>query len=402
MIYVNEMTDISRSFKTALVTRLSEKAPLIQVLVGPRQVGKTTAIRQILKDQGLYFSADSPVPLATTEIETLWQNAIQMKEPILAIDEIQKIQGWSETVKKLWDNKTQPIKLILSGSAALAIEKDLKESLAGRYELIRVEHWNLLEAQEAFKSSYDHFLEFGCYPGSMQFVNDPDRWGAYIRDSIVEPAIGRDILQLHPVQNPALLRQVFSICVGHPAQIVSLNKLQGILQDRGALATLQTYLELLSFGFLVTGVQKFSKNAIRTRMSPPKLIVHDNALIRAFERPISNQPQEERLGHYLENTIGARFIEAGWETYYWKDKVYEVDFIVLGPSGEKLAIEVKRSAPRDEDLKGLFYFCKNHPEFKACVVSSEPVRIKNVQWIKAEDVLSLSRYNTSLKPSPRP
>ena len=390
------MSSISRSFKAQIEARLREKSPLIQVLVGPRQVGKTTAIQQIFADRGIYFSADSPVPLPSTEIESLWARALELPEPLLAIDEIQKIVGWSEAIKKLWDSKKQSIKLVLLGSAALAIERDLKESLAGRYELIRIEHWNLTEAQAAFQFSFADFLEFGCYPGSITFLKDRERWGLYIRDSIIEPAIGRDILQLHPVENPSLLRQVFSICVGHPAQIVSLNKLQGMLQDRGALATLQTYLELLSFGFLVTGVQKFTMNALRTRSSPPKLIVHDNALIRAFERPISQAPKPERMGQYLENAVGARFIEAGWETYYWKDKSHEVDFIVLGPEGEKWAVEVKSSVPAQSELKGLFYFCRQHPEFEACVVCPNPVEINGVKWLPADRVLCLSRQSSKV------
>jgi predicted AAA+ superfamily ATPase len=391
------MNSISRSFQRQLVARLEEDAPRIQVLVGPRQVGKTTAIKQIFSDKGLYFSADSPVPLGAQEIELQWNNALKLPEPLLAIDEIQKIRGWSEAIKKLWDGKSRPVKLILLGSAALAIEKDLKESLAGRYELIRVEHWNFGEARDAFGMTVPQFLEFGCYPGSMPMLGDRDRWGAYIRDSIVEPAIGRDILQLHPVDNPSLLRQVFSISAGHPAQIVSLNKLRGMLQDRGALATLQTYLELLGFGFLVSGLQKFSANAIRTRSSPPKLIVHDNALIRAFERPIASAPGEDRLGFYLENAVGARFLEAGWDTFYWKDRIHEVDFVVLGPRGEKWAIEVKASSRKARELKGLEAFCRRNPEFTPCVVCLEPVAIPGVKFLAAEEVLSLSRQAWALR-----
>jgi uncharacterized protein len=382
---------IERSFKIQIESRLAETAPLIQVVVGPRQVGKTTAIRQILKDKGLYFTADSPVPLEPEEIEKLWNQAMTLPEPILAIDEIQKIRGWSQMIKKLWDTKTKPVRLLLSGSAALSIEKDLKESLAGRYELIRVEHWNFAEAKAAFQLSLDDFIEFGCYPGSMALRKDKERWAQYIRDSIVEPAIGRDILQLHPVKNPALLRQVFSICVGHPSQVVSLNKLQGQLQDRGALATLQGYLELLGFGFLVTGVQKYAENAIRTRQSPPKLIVHDNALIRAFERPVGSRPDLDRLGFYFENAIGARFIEAGWDTFYWKDRNFEVDFIVIGPNNEKWAVEVKLNPPSNDDLRGLKQFCQNHPDFKPVVICSKLFATSEVLVLTADQVLALNR-----------
>ena len=173
-------------------------------------------------------------------------------------------------IKKLWDGTENRPKLILSGSAALSIEKSLKETLAGRYELIRANHWNFLEAQKTFNMTLKDFIEFGCYPGAQRFRKDLDRWGDYIKDSIVEPAIGRDIMQLHPVENPALFRQVFLLATQLPAQIVSLNKLQAQLQDRGALATIQHYLNLLNAGFLVTGLQKFSESGFRVKASPPK------------------------------------------------------------------------------------------------------------------------------------
>lgn len=389
------MSRFFRKFKFVIEARLQEPNPLIQVLIGPRQVGKTTAIKQIFSQRGIYFSADSPLPLGPEEIEAHWKQAMEMEDPWLAIDEIQKISSWSEMVKKLWDARTKPIKLVLLGSAALSIEKDLKESLAGRYELVRVEHWNFSEASSMFQMSLQDYLEFGCYPGSIQFLQDRDRWGQYIRDSIVEPAIGRDILQLHPVENPALLRQVFSICVGHPSQIISLNKIQGSLQDRGAVATLQRYLHLLGLGFLATGVQKFSSNAIREKMSPPKLIIHDNALIRAFERPIHATPSSERLGFYIENAVGARLIESGWDCFYWKDKKLEVDFIAMGPGGEKLALEVKTQAPSLQELQGLMRFCQENPEFTACVVCPTKVHLKGVRWIDLKDILSISRFSNT-------
>ena len=380
-----------RNFVNTLLDRLSEKTPLIQVIVGPRQVGKSTGIKQVLNNQGVYFTADSPVPIHFSEIEALWSEAMQLEKPILAIDEVQKISGWSEVIKKLWDTKEKPIYLMLSGSAALAIEKKLKESLAGRYELIRVEHWNFSEAQDVFSMSVKDFIEYGCYPGAQAFKKELDRWGLYVRDSIIEPAISRDLLQLQPVEQPALLRQLFSVCVGHPSQIVSLNKIQGQLQDKKSLATLQNYLELLSHGFLVTGLQKFSRNAVRTKSSPPKLIIHDNSLIRCFEKPIQQDIPNTRLGFYLENAVGARLIESGWDTFYWKDRKLEVDFITIGPLNQKWAIEVKTSKPKKEDLIGLFTFCELNPEFTPCVACLEEVRIDGIKYLSIDELLKMNR-----------
>jgi predicted AAA+ superfamily ATPase len=383
---------IKRKVEILLKSRISEDFPLIQVIIGPRQVGKTTAIRSVLSNfQGVFYSADSPTPIPSAEIELWWKEALNSKDKILAIDEIQKIPGWAEAVKKLWDEPKQKIKLILSGSAALAIEKNLKESLAGRFELIRASHWTFSEFQSSFSGDLLEYLEFGCYPGAHRFIDDIDRWGEYIRDSIVEPAIGRDILQLHPVENPALFRQVFLLCTQLPAQVVSINKLLGKLQDRGAIATIQHYLNLLTAAFLISSVQKYSESGFRTKSSSPKIIVQDNALLKAFERPIGKTIENPKLGHYFENSIGARFIEAGWDTYYWKDRDLEVDFIVDGPEGEKWAIEVKSSEVKSSELNGLDMFCKRHPEYQPCLISLVGQTLPGFKELDPKSILSLVR-----------
>lgn len=327
-----------------------------------------------------------------TVIEEWWSRAAQHPSRLLAIDEVQKITGWSEVVKKLWDTFQPKIRLLVTGSAALLVEKGLKETLAGRFELIRAEHWNYQEAREIFGLTLEQFIEFGCYPGSVSLLSDLDRWGNYIRDAIVEPAIGRDLLQMHPVEQPALLRQVFGVAISLPVQVISLQKLQGQLQGKGALPTLQTYLSLLGNAFLVTSLQKYSPFAFRSKKSSPKLVVHDNALIRAFEKPIRNPISPEKKGRYFENIVGARFLEAGWDTFYWRDRDLEVDFIVMGAEGQKWAVEVKTSDVHSEDLKGLRAFCNTNPEFEPCLISLVGQQIKGISSLDPLKILSLRKF----------
>lgn len=379
-----------RRIQSFIKNRLSEEIPRIQVVIGPRQVGKTTAIKGALEGTtAIYFTADSPTPLAAEQITLWWQEAISKKAEILAIDEIQKISGWSEVIKKLWDEKKYPLKLIISGSAALTIEKDLKETLAGRFELIRATHWSFAEAKNIFQRDINQFIEFGCYPGADQYLNDIERWADYIRDSIVEPAIGRDIIQLHPVQNPSLFRQVFQMTTQFPAQIISYNKLQGQLQDRGAIATIKHYLELLESGFLISLIPKYSTNIIQTKTSSPKIIVNDNALIKALNKPVHEKLKNPMLGHYFENAVGARLKAAGWETYYWKDRKDEVDFVCIGKNGERYAIEVKSNKTSTAEMKGLTSFCKKHVDFEPCLVSLVNQKIDGIRSISAVEILSL-------------
>lgn len=385
------MKEELRSISATLKARLAENAPLIQVVIGPRQVGKTTLVKAVLQDRGVYESADSPVPLSHEVVGGWWQRALQATDKILVIDEVQKIRDWSEAVKQLWDAKPHALKVVLTGSSALQVEKGLRETLAGRFELIRVEHWNFQEARQVFGLSLEKYISFGCYPGSMAFLDNVNRWADYVRDSIVEPALGRDLLQLHPIDNPALLRQIFGVAVGMPAQLISLQKMQGQLQDRGTLPTIQHYMDLLGEAFLMSAVQKYSSEAIRVRRSTPKLIVHDNGLIHAFERPVIAAISAEKLGRYFENSVGARFIEAGWETYYWKERDTEVDFVVLGPSGEKWAVEVKTKKTSAAELKGVVKFCNLYPEFTPVLVSLVGQVIDDFQSISAETILSLQR-----------
>lgn len=369
---------------------MAEKKPLIQVVVGPRQVGKTTALIAALCDRGFYATADYPTPQPFTVIEEWWNEAMKKPDRILAIDEVQKITGWSEIIKGLWDRSGRKLKVVLTGSSALLVEKGLKETLAGRFELIRAEHWNYREAKGVFDLSLKDFVESGCYPGAVPLLDDIGRWGEYIRDAIVEPALGRDLLQLHPVDQPALLRQVFGVAVFLPCQIVSLQKLQGQLQGKGTLPTLQHYLQLLADAFLITGVEKHSERSFRSKKSSPKLIVHDNGLIRAFQRPIQRLSPED-FGHFFENAVGARFIESGWKTSYWKERDLEVDFIVLGPGGEKWAVEVKSTDTTKAELKGLMVFCERHPGFEPCLISFVGQEIDGIKSLPAEKILSLER-----------
>ncbi len=380
-----------RNIYSLIKARLAEKSPLIQVMIGPRQVGKTTALQQALGKRGLYETADSPTPLFHEVIEQWWQEACKSSDKILAIDEVQKIVGWSEVIKKLWDKNPKKLKVVLTGSSALLMDKGLSESLSGRYELIRAEHWNYAEAKRIFKQDIKKFVEFGCYPGSMRFLSQTTRWAEYVRDSIVEPALSRDLLLMQPVEQPALLRQLFALAVSLPAQIVSLQKLQLQLQSKGSLPTLQHYLDLLGKAFLISGVQKFSTRLMQTKKSSPKLIIHDNALLRAFERPIEARISSEKFGRYFENIVGARFIEAGWDTFYWKDRDEEVDFIVRGPNDEKWAIEVKSNKINLSELKNLFKFCQHHPAYQPCLVSFVDQKLPQVKTLPVKEILSLSR-----------
>ena len=212
------------------------RAVFIQVVTGARQVGKTTLITQVAERSGLpyrYASADEPTLRGPEWIAQQWDAARLVAGDggddgaLLILDEIQKAPNWSEAVKRLWDEDTRSrrrLKVVLSGSAQLLIGRGLTESLAGRFELLHVPHWSFLEMRTAFGWSLEQFLFYGAYPGAAPLVRQPARWSRYIRDSLIETTISRDVLLLSRVDKPALLRRLFELGCAYSGQILSYSE----------------------------------------------------------------------------------------------------------------------------------------------------------------------------------
>jgi len=360
-----------RHFVAKLEERLAEEHPRIQVLIGPRQVGKTTGVRQMLARSPLpchYANADDLLSADRTWLLEQWQKAVLLGTPsLLVIDEIQKVPNWSETIKALWDKAGHGVRLVLLGSSSLQVQKGLTESLAGRFELIRIYHWTLPELQRAFGYTLERYLLYGGYPGAVLYEDDFDRWYAYLKDSIVESVIGRDILLNHRVANPALFRQAFEILCRYPAQEVSYTKLLGQLQDRGNTDLVKYYLELYSGAFLIHPLHKFSTRSHLTRSSSPKILMACPALYTMHEGPELLLNPEKR-GRLFELAVGAHLLQLPGELYYWRDGNREVDF-VYRYRNRICAIEVKSG--RRKTSQGLDAFMKQVPSAFPIVITDD-------------------------------
>ncbi|MFH1798283.1 MAG: ATP-binding protein [Candidatus Omnitrophota bacterium] len=370
--------------------RLREKRHFIQVVTGPRQVGKTTAIQQILQASTVpyhYAAADLPAPPAIEWISQQWDIA-RMKCSkgnvcILVLDEVQKIVDWSSEIKKLWDEDTllgNNIKVVILGSSALLINKGLNESLAGRFEVICFSHWLWKECHDCFGWDIDQYIYFGGYPGGAFLIKDEERWGMYIRDALIETAISKDILLLNRVEKPALLRQLFVLACEYGGQILSYQKLLRQLQGAGNTTTLAHYQRLFESAFLLYGLPKWAGGALRRRSSSPKWLPLNTALMTA----LSNQNYSvwrqapEKWGRLVEVAIGAYLVNEGLRygvnVYYWRKQNYEVDFVI--EKGKKLiAIEVK-SNKKHTNFPGLEFFAKEYKTTKIITVGSSGVDVK--------------------------
>jgi len=380
------MAEIQNAYvpcREVLLDRLREAAPArIQLLTGPRQVGKTTLLLEIATrfgDQAVYAAGDEPDAALPGFVERCWAEAearAQRGTAVLLLDEVHHLSDWAAQLKGHWDRARRrhiPIHVVATGSSALRVATGSRESLAGRFERRTLSHWPAAALAAAFhlqpREAAINLVRFGSYPGAQEFQKEPARWRAYVRDAIIEPAIGRDVLALGAVRRPALLRQLFAIAAGSPAQIVSLQKLQGQLQGSGALETVAHYLALLQDAYLVATLEKYSAQAHRRRASPPKLVTLNNALLSAMHPDGAPDPVREpgRFGFWVENACLAFAINQGQQVMYWREEPLEVDAVLEGSWG-KWAAEVKTGRIDVQALRGLLEFCRRNPAFTPLVI----------------------------------
>jgi uncharacterized protein len=373
--------------RDTLRARLREPAPArIQLLTGPRQVGKTTILLDLAAaygDNALYLAADAPEAAAPGWWLTQWQRAVRLARTgpsLLLIDEVHTLPHWSQLMKAAIDEvyrERLPLHLVLSGSATLPITGGARESMAGRFERLTLRHWTARDLVPAFGLSADEaaetYVRWGAFPGSLPLIANVPRWRAYVRDAIMDPAVGRDLLLIETIRKPALLRQLFAVCLGHPSEIIALRKMAGNLNDAGALATVAHYLAVLGEAYLVAALPKCSTAEVRRRASPPKLVPLSNAFLAAArdEAPPLPTTDPRRWGHWLENACLARAINAGEEVSYWREEPLEIDMVLAGQAG-KWAVEVKSGEYTARDLTGLYEFVRRNPEYRPLVIGAEP------------------------------
>lgn len=384
--------DYRRPQAAELLRRLAEQRRFIQVVTGARQVGKTTLVTQVVAQAAIphiFASADEPTLRGPDWLEAQWEAArLLLRESdqrgaLLVLDEVQKVPRWSEAVKRLWDADTRarrPLKIVLLGSAPLLLQRGLTESLAGRFEVVHLPHWTLAEMQEAFGWRADEYVFYGGYPGAAPLIGEEDRWARYIRDSLIETTIARDVLLLARVDKPALLRRLFELGCAYSGQILSYTKMLGQLQDAGNTTTLAHYLELLAGAGMLVGLHKYAAGATRQRGSSPKLQVLNTALMTAQSGMSFSEARRdpEFWGRLVESAVGAHLANAAaagvCQVFYWRDRNQEVDFVVR--AGKVVtAIEVKSGRAPDA-FPGLAAFSAAVRKARKLVVGADGVPVE--------------------------
>jgi len=388
---------IQRAALPHFIRRLREPRRFLQVVAGPRQVGKTTLVRQALSalsaDAGSpklaqhSASADNPGLQGTSWLAAQWETARALAQQagacILVLDEVQKLPGWTEEVKRLWDEDTaagRDVRTVVLGSAPLLIARGLTESMAGRFEITRLGHWRFNEMREAFDFTLEQYIFYGGYPGAAPLVSDEKRWSSYVRDSLIETTIGKDVLLMSPVQKPALLRRVFDLACRYSGQMLSYQKMMGQLSDAGNTTTLAHYLELLEGAGMVCGLQKYAGQAVRQRASSPKLQVFNTALMGALAVAEGYGLQQVRAipdlwGRVVESAVGAELLarhlthtSSSPSIHYWNSGGKEVDYVVTDAQN-LFALEVKSGRSRGNTV-GLEAFRSEFPAARPMIVGT--------------------------------
>ena len=396
--------DFQRAHAQVLADRLAEPRRHLQVVAGARQVGKTTLVEQVLAAAGMptvYASADEPALRDAAWLAAEWDRArLALTDhpagAVLALDEVQKVPSWSETVKRLWDEDTRArrnLRVVVLGSAPLLMRQGLTESLAGRFEVLHLPHWSYAEMQEAFGFSLDQYLYFGGYPGAAPLIKDPSRWRRYLLDSLIETTISRDVLLMTRVDKPALLRRLFELGCRYSGQVLSYTKMLGQLHDAGNTTTLAHYLDLLGGAGMVTGLPKYAGKAMRQRASSPKLQVLNTALMTAQSglSPEEARADREFHGRLVESAVGAHLANAAaaglCDLFYWRERNREVDF-VLRAGKALVAIEVK-SGRSPDTLPGLGVFSDTFKPRRTLLVGGDGIPLAKflsrpvADWLKA-------------------
>lgn len=388
------MNMIIRSQSNDLIMHLQEPRRTIQVVAGPRQVGKTTLVKQVLQQLSTpsrFFNADGVEPDDKDWIAARWEEVRalmhfnQYQEIVLVIDEVHKINNWSEQVKREWDADTfndVNIKVVLLGSSRLLLKKGLTESLAGRFEILSMTHWSFQEMQEAFGWDINQYVYFGGYPGSAPYVNNEARWRKYMRESIIAPAIEKDVLQTTYIYKPALMHQLFHLGCAYSGELLSYNKMLGLLQDAGNATTLVNYLEVLGESKLLTGLPKYVMDASRKYRTIPKLQVYNNALLTALTEGVSYEKvftDPQLWGRWVESAVGCYLLdkadELDCDLFYWRKDNEEVDF-VLRRADKLLAIEVKSG--KRQSNSGLSTFRQMYNPQHSLVVGGQALPLEDL------------------------
>lgn len=363
------------------------EAKQIIALTGLRRVGKTTIMLKIVKekidsgfasDNIVYFSFDNFRDLDLSELievySEIYEKNIEKSNYLFLFDEIQKVNNWEEQVKRLYDLHAN-FKIIISGSESLFIRKKSKESLAGRMFEFKVESLSFKEFlsfkglilkprglyEKELLKAFEDFMFSGGFPELVD-IKDKDFIKNYIRETVVEKVLFRDIPLIFPIRDVSILESIFKIISGNPGQIIEINKLASEVGLSRRVVSL--YLGYLENSFLIKKIFNFSRNQ---RKSAKKLKKY-YPTIPALGFIYGNEDAKPKI---FENTI---VLQTG-ANFFWRDS-YKNEVDIVLDEGKITPIEVKYGEIKD--IEGMLKFMEFFNIKEGFVISRDEEREQKI------------------------
>ncbi len=348
------------------------------VLTGLRRVGKTTMMYQIIEDllhRGesaqniLYFSFDLPcqsIMELLKEYRKITKVDWRKEKVYLFLDEIHKLKNWSAELKTIYDSLPN-IKIVISGSAGINLEKNAAKNLAGRHFKFEIEPLTLREFAELYygreMQSYEIeninlepiFDEYVRKPFPEIVHYDPTRVREYIQSFVVEKVLFSDLVDIFPKTDPYLLKMLFRLFLKEVGIILNITTLSEKLHV--SKENMRHHLFLLEFSKVIRIIRNYRPSVFAESRKLQKVYPYHPALAYAYYDDINEDKVVESL---VLSKLGIQ--------HYFRERSREVDFLKVDKNGI-LPIEVKNTKKVEATkLRSLQWFMSKYNISKAWVI----------------------------------
>ncbi len=376
------------------------RKPEISILLGARQVGKTTLLEQLhakaIKEgfRAKFFNLESSEGLMELSgdnksvVKTLMNSG-----DVIFIDEFHYLKNASKIFKEIYDSK-KGVKIYASGSSSLEIHKHLKESLAGRFRSTMIFPLTREEFGRPLKDDLDNFLMWGGMPGLLHRIGDEDRMD--LLKNIVSTYITKDIKALIREENIRAFNQMLYLLAQNQGSLAVMASIAN--ETRISQTTVADYLEILSQTYVCHQVHSYSTNLANELKKSKKCYIFDigirNSLLKDFRGP----GERDDRGILYETFVFLNMLpqlKPNMEMRFWRTKKGdEVDFILI-KNRVPVPVEVKSDMQGGGVPSGMKLFLRTYPKTPFGIVFSgasrkiidyEGKQIHFMRWEESGDV----------------
>lgn len=333
-----------RTHVQALLSRLSLPSPAVQAVVGPRQVGKSTLIRQVLEKleaPTVFLSCKSVQYRQTGWIHKEWEIARLLAKHhghcVIAVDDAQRLPGWAPLLCQLHKEdleQQRDIRIVITGSSELELLQQLKDKFPQSHEVIRAGYWTYPEMRCAFNWGIEQYLFYGGLPRSGDEPSDDETWLNWIRELMFDNLLKEDVKAVAPAQNHEAIFDYFKVSSVHSGNIMSYAQLAQKLPFTVKPTTLANYQKVLSRAGISNGLARIQDGGEISRSGSPKLQLSSNAWLTGMMNSRFDKLRSQGViwKQVFKSAVGAHLLnfaqENAYSVHYWFDRQHRVDFVL--------------------------------------------------------------------------